>query len=259
MNFRELVNLGLAEKEAKVYLANLELGKSSVQDIARKAGVNRATTYVIIESLMKKGLASSSHEGKKQFFYAENPEKLVLLFRTQEQEIKRKRTYLEKILPELKALDFSKQEKPTVRYFEGKEGLMAISEELYINNNDKTADMVYSYDLLKEIFSSEDLNSMSLRRQNKKIKVRSIINDSLDQRKNNSQRVVLPSKEYPITCDIAFFGNKVRIVTQKKPFSGLVIENKEITKTLRVIFNLAWEHARALVKRKKARGSNLKP
>ncbi len=259
MNFRELVNLGLTEKEAKIYLANLELGKSSVQEIAKKAGVNRATTYVVIESLAKKGLTSSSHEGKKQFFYSENPEKLVLLFRSQEQEIKRKRTYLEKILPELKALDFSKQEKPTVRYFEGKEGLMAISEELYLHNNDKTVDMIYSFDLLKEIFSSEDLDSMSLRRQNKKIKVRSIINDDLNQKKNSSQRVVLSSKEHPITCDIAFFSNRVRIVTQKKPFSGLVIENKEITKTLRVIFNLAWEQAKILAKRKKARGFNLKP
>ena len=39
MDYRELTYLGLAEKEAKVYLAALELGKSPVQKIAEKAGL----------------------------------------------------------------------------------------------------------------------------------------------------------------------------------------------------------------------------
>ena len=41
---KELQKIGLSEKEAKVYLAALELGQASVQNIARKAEVNRATT-----------------------------------------------------------------------------------------------------------------------------------------------------------------------------------------------------------------------
>lgn len=36
-----LKNAGLADKEAKVYLAMLELGPSPVLPIAAKAGVNR--------------------------------------------------------------------------------------------------------------------------------------------------------------------------------------------------------------------------
>ena len=48
---KELEHLGLSDKEAKVYLAALEMGPSPVQDISHKAHVNRATTYVMIESL----------------------------------------------------------------------------------------------------------------------------------------------------------------------------------------------------------------
>jgi len=259
MNFRELINLGLAEKEAKVYLASLELGKSPVQQIAKKSGVNRATTYVIIKTLIKKGLMSSYHEAKKQFFVAEDPEKLSILFRNQEQELKRKKNYLEKILPELKALDVSKEEKPTVRYFEGKEGVRSMAEELYIKNKDKVARMIYSYDLLKKLFSDEEMLSMRKKRQNKKIRVRSIVNDDKNNLTSDSQRYLLSSKEYPITADIAFFGNKVRMVAQKKPYSGLIIENKEISDTLKILFDLAWEYSNILAKKKKARGFNLKP
>ena len=65
---RELMEIGLNEKEVKVYLASLELGQSAVQAIANKSGVNRATTYFVIEGLTTKGLISSFHQGKKQFF-----------------------------------------------------------------------------------------------------------------------------------------------------------------------------------------------
>jgi len=259
MSYRELVNLGLSEKEAKVYLAALELGKSPVQPIAQKAGVNRATTYVIIESLTKKGLISSYHEGKKQFFCAEEPEKLSLLFRSQEQELKRNKKYLERILPELRSLVVSKSEKPIVRYFEGKEGLRAISEELYLNNTSKHARMIYSYNLLKKIFTDEEILSMRKRRQRKKIKVKAIVNDDANELVSDSKRVILSSKEFPISSDIGFFASKIRIATQKKPYIGLVIENKEIAKTFQVIFDLAWEYLKILAKKKKAQGVNLGP
>lgn len=68
-----LIKLGLSEKEAKVYLAALELAQDSAQNIAKKAGVNRPTTYVILEKLMKLGLANTLEENKKTLFVAESP------------------------------------------------------------------------------------------------------------------------------------------------------------------------------------------
>ena len=52
---KELQDLGLSEKEAKVYLTALEMGAETAQNIAKKANVNRATTYVQIDSLKAKG------------------------------------------------------------------------------------------------------------------------------------------------------------------------------------------------------------
>jgi len=55
MLIQELQKLGLSDKESKVYLASLELGPAPIAAIAKQASVNRPTTYVIIESLIKKG------------------------------------------------------------------------------------------------------------------------------------------------------------------------------------------------------------
>ena len=50
-----LKNLGLNDKEANIYLALLQLGKSTATKIAKKSGLKRPTTYVIIEQLIDKG------------------------------------------------------------------------------------------------------------------------------------------------------------------------------------------------------------
>ena len=242
MDYKELVYLGLGEKEAKVYLASLALGKTGAQKIAQKAGVNRGTTYVQIESLMKKGLVSSFHEDKKQYFCAESPEKLSLLFREQELEIKKKEKHLKEIIPELKSMNITDKDRPTVRYFEGKEGLRTMAEEFFITDQKDPAKMIYSFDLLSDIFSEEERKSMQDKRQNKDIKVCSIINDKDKKLKSDAIKHVISEIEFPITSDISFFGDKVRIATQKGPLVGLIIENKEICDTLRILFDLAWKY-----------------
>lgn len=257
MDSKELQNLGLNEKEAKVYLAALALGKTTVQNIAQKAEIKRATAYVIIEALMKKGLISSYVEGKKQYFSAESPEKLKILFQDQETAIKRKEGYLEKLLPELRALEMigsQKGGKPIVRYFEGKEGLKAMSEEYFMAKHKKPAKMIYSNDLLNKIFSREERNESGERRKKLNIGVKAIIVDETNElplKTDLSERVKLSYEKYPITSDIAIFGNKVRMATQKGELVGLIIENKEIAKTMEILFDLAWQGANELKKRKK--------
>ena len=71
-----LKNLGLNDKEIKIYLACLRLGPSPVRKIAQESGVNRGTAYDILRSLIKLGLVSYYHKDKNQYFIAENPEKL---------------------------------------------------------------------------------------------------------------------------------------------------------------------------------------
>ena len=60
----ELQHIGLNEREAKVYLAALELGPSPVQKIAQRAGIPRATVYLVLDDLRSKGFVTTYDEGK---------------------------------------------------------------------------------------------------------------------------------------------------------------------------------------------------
>ena len=64
-DLQTLQQIGLSEKEARVYIAALSLGPATADQLAKQTGINRSTTYVHIKSLMAMGLMSTYEEGKK--------------------------------------------------------------------------------------------------------------------------------------------------------------------------------------------------
>src|SRR3972149_7099094 len=126
----EIKKVGLSDKEAKVSLAALELGQAPAAEIASHSGVNRATTYVILEELRRKGLISSFEKGKKTYFSAEAPGRLSNLFEIEERRLKENFTGLKKILPDLEKLYEIRGERPKARFFEGKEEIVSIREDV---------------------------------------------------------------------------------------------------------------------------------
>ncbi len=247
---KELENIGLADKEAKVYLANLELGQESVQNIAKKAGVNRATTYVILNSLIKKGLCSTFEQGKKTFFVAANPDLLESQFEVQKKELEEKQKYFKNIIPQLELINNKQGDKPLVKFYEGKQGLVNCFMEFVSPDPDSKDDysrVVFTLDKLDNLFTEEDQKKFKNIRIKNQAKSKSIYNSSSRELSNTSDglRIRVSSDKFPLPCDIGIFGNKVRIMSQDKKPSGIIIHDKDIATTLRSLFELAWEAAEA--------------
>ena len=173
----KLKDIGLSEKEAKVYLGMLELGPATVLEISAKAEINRPTTYLQIESLKKRGLVSTQIKGKKQLFMAESPEQLDILLEREKKILEQKQGELKEILPELESLFRTSDSKPVVRFFEGKEGLMKILEE-FLKTKNKPILGIAAIEPKYEIFP-DILEDYSKRRVSKKINSR-VIYTSLD-------------------------------------------------------------------------------
>ena len=79
---KSLEYIGFSGKEVLVYLALLELGKGTVAQISRKAGINRPTGYHVLASLEVKELVKASGKEPKQEYMAESPEKIPRKKRT---------------------------------------------------------------------------------------------------------------------------------------------------------------------------------
>ncbi|MBI4276225.1 hypothetical protein HY629_00060, partial [Candidatus Uhrbacteria bacterium] len=242
---QDLQKIGLSEKEGAVYLALLELGSDTVQNIGKKAQVNRATTYVILDALKKKGVVSTVEKGKKTYFAAESPEELLRIVRYEEAELKVRERELDELLPQLKAIFNLAQNKPVVRFYEGKDGLKAMNDE-FLRSPGEEMLMIYSRDHVERAFSNQELDQVKAARVLKGKSVRSIYTYSkgvLPDMGQLTARIKIPEGKFPISCDIAICGDKVRIASLGKALSGIVIEDSEIAKTLRSIFELSWEAA----------------
>jgi len=77
-NLTEIVkNLGLSTKAAKIYLAALELGEASVQQLAEKARIKRTTLYYILDELTEAGALLFTKTGKRSYYVPEQPATLL--------------------------------------------------------------------------------------------------------------------------------------------------------------------------------------
>ncbi len=240
----QLKNLGLSDNEAKVYMAMLELGAATVLEISAKAGVNRPTTYVQIESLKKIGLVSTQIKGKKQIFIAESPEQLEFFIDRQKNDLDQKKDELLKLLPELTTMFNMSDHKPQVRFFEGKEGLLKMHSELLKSKTDEVVSFTSADSLIKTF--PDYPKTLSSKRVKLGIKSRLIYTNvgepvlkKYDDNMLRETKYVSPDK-FPFKSDVAIYGDNIGISALEGKVVGVIITHKELANSFRALFNLLW-------------------
>ncbi len=241
---KQLEQLGLTDKEAKVYKALLELGEATAQDLAIKSGVNRATTYVALESLMKKGLATSLAKKKKTYFIVETPLQILDLLYKQKEDIESRIGRAKKLMPELENLAQMTSERTMVKFYQGKEGVGLIQKDI-IKSRPKQVLSIWNINLVLAAFpySPDDHRQKRLKQ---KINTRTIAvyDPKLPVPKmpvfKGEDRRYLPANKFPFSSDITIYDNKAALLTVKDKLMGVIIDDNYISQSLSSLFELAW-------------------
>lgn len=243
---KELQDFGLSENEAKVYYASLEIGKATADQLSKQSGVKRPTTYLQVESLITKGLMSTYEEGKKTYFAPESPDHLKRIFEKKKQEFELKEKELHTLLPGLSQMFAGAGERPVVRFFEGKEGIVTLREET-LNTKSKELCVVSSNDDLRKVFSYEEMDSFSERRATKNISMRLLYTKSdgkIDSVKpDRTERAYIKASKLSLATDIVIFDNFVGFMTLRGKLFGVLIQSEEIKKSMHSIFEALWMEA----------------
>ena len=119
-------NTGLSEKAAEAYLAALELGEATVQDIAERAGLPRTTLYYVLDELLAAGALLKTRRGTKLYYLPEEPR--ILLKRARE-----RLTLFEDALGLLEERKHAVYERPRVFFLYGPSGFKRAWELLFAN------------------------------------------------------------------------------------------------------------------------------
>jgi len=237
-----LQNLGLNEKEVKIYLTCLKAGPSPVRRIAQESEINRGTAYDILRSLIDLGLISYYHKDKKQYFIAEDPNKIKDVLEKKQRELVKTQEEIEKIIPELKSLYNNAGAKPVVKFYEGYSGLKLILQDV-INTAKNVSDRqyyVYSAATIKEYLYNV-YPEFSQDRIKADIKVQVISIGPGGETRGLDERKWLTDKESTPTYTIIYAGRvaMISVDSNHKPI-GVIIEDNNIYQTQKMMFEFIW-------------------
>ena len=151
---------GLKEKEAKVYLSLLTLGKGTITDISNKSGIKRTSVYQYLEPLIREGIVYQTAYRKRILYLPENPKKMIRLLESKKADLEKRKNDLELALPAMESIFTKSLSKPSISYYEGKEGIKNAYKEM-INGN-KNLYSFFSPNKVFELFSYDENEDLLL-------------------------------------------------------------------------------------------------
>lgn len=240
--FYVLQEIGLSEKAAAMYLALLGKRRMTIAELARESNVKRATCYEYLTSLLAKGFVRREPVGKRMYYSAVNPKKILADF-------KKKTSVLEAGVHEMAQIQDQAIHRPRVSFYEGKREIKRIYEEMFQTIGD--ARSIFPPATFFENFSEEEyaefdkmVTAHAFRsrdlfisdRYYKKIK-------EIRFRNGNSDK---SDKKLPpwFTCnvDVLIYSDKVALISLRD-LSAVVIENGDIAEVFKNLHEMAWKNS----------------
>lgn len=239
-----LQNLGLNEKEAKVYLALLQSGESSAYQIAKRSGLKKPTTYVILDGLLERRAVRKILKPKAIHYTATDP---VDLFVTARNRVAQAET----LLPELRALARNDAKVVQTTYYEGLEGIKDMYKNMIEEMKGKECVGFYAHvkDTPKELAEYwPELNREIIANNIKRRGVTPIDETTKPylQYQNIPKQFLhikgLPKKIYSSNNSIEVYNQFTQIISHRYE-QGILIQNPDIANALKQIFEIVWKTA----------------
>lgn len=243
MKPEELTKLGFTENEAKVYLALLESGLSTITILVTKTHFHKQVIYDNLERLMAKGLVSYVIKANRKYFNAVSPEKIQDILKEQEKELQNKERLLQNLLPQLKILKESAGEKQIATIYQDKKGIKSILEDVL-----KQKEEVLTFGnegRFKGLFGPYWLN-YNQRREKLRLKFKVIWNERLRGKRERLKFIEIKyiPKEFENPASTMIYGNKTAIILWEDVPFAILIESTKITNSYKTTFNLLWNIAK---------------
>jgi predicted transcriptional regulator len=237
-----LQKIGFSQNEAKVYLAALASGLDSAQNIAKRADLQRTTTYSVLDYLVERGVVGKSKEKNKTRYKAESPDKLLAIVNDLRQEIQKK-------LPEMEAIYNNNETKPRILFYEGKGAIQNIYDDTLREKPEEilewNTNAYFGYPTVDPAYISK---RMSLGIRAKRIAGSSsrwqVKHKGYD-KSELSETVIVPKEQFWPEIEVNIYNNKVAFLNYAEEMS-IIIESKAIAGAMRQAYNLSWLGAKKI-------------
>lgn len=237
MQKESLTSLGLTDGEAKVYLALLKSGSSTVGPIVKEAKVAYSNIYEILDRLLQKGLVSFIIKEKTRYYQAAPPSQLSEYLEKKESRLEQEKSALKKLIPELEKLQLATQQQQA-EIFLGFKGIKTAYERMAQQKGDK--EWLFFY------FSQKDYNQEAdefFTRSYSLFKNLNLKGISSPDYKNSEfikkTRLKIKYVSFPIPGNIDIHQDKLLITSWQQPLA-ILITSKDIAEKFRQYFYSIW-------------------
>jgi len=242
MDKNQFIDLGLTNGEARVYVALVKVGLSTVGPIVKESGVAYSKIYQILDRLLQKGLVSYILQEKTRYYQATEPHRIVDWITEQQRLLKEKETIAQNIIKEVKTL--TKLEKNEAEIYTGFNGLTAAYSNLL--QGAEKGNSYYFFYIPEKIYDEKvDLffSRLQLKFKKSRLIVRGISNEKY--RKSwfikQAKWMKMRFTNTPLPSNVDMCENKVLFTSWRDSPIGVLVHSKEIYENFRIYFETVWK------------------
>ncbi len=243
-----LIELGLTEIEANLYIVSLSLGETPLSDLAKAIGISRPNIYKVISALEKHGLANFSNRDKyERGFIVESPTIVLEKLREKREHISRLDRAL---IPDLSNLITKYHQSggaTKIRVIQGHDQFLKLFFQI-IEEAENTSEFFGSASDFIGFVSWKEEHKWIKERIKKGISIKSLILDTVEAKilartdKVQMRETRILKTQTPFKTSFQLFGNKVIIWQPKAPLA-ILIEDQLIVEMLKNIFYELWNRS----------------
>lgn len=240
-----LLKYGLNQKEIDVYLACLQLGEASVLTLSKRAGTKRPSTYLILESLVSKGLVDAMKTKQGIAYHPLHPKKLMTQLNNLQAEY-------EEVLPEVLGMFRSKEDKPIIGVYEDYDVYERVADEvrefvdsgkeaLYFGNSEHFYTKPEKVEKWYSVMKNKRTHCREILCGNGKVQ-KDTLKRITDLANPNYQAKLLPDPSHSVATEFGVWGDKVVFFSgEGKDLFTITIESKKMADAQRAIFDQLWK------------------
>lgn len=237
-----LKGIGLTEAQAKTYLRLIKLGEASPPELAKDLAETRTNMYSILEQLQKKNLALRLDINKKIVYRPAHPVNLEVFVERRRNAILNWEYKMKGILPGLIKDYFATTEQPAVRFFQGKDALERIYEEIIEDKQDLAVIVpVEEHKFMGEEFIDKFVKTRVKKKIKAEILSPRLTGDKPNLRNDKAHLITRSWYEpslYQSPVEVNIFGDKVAYLSFGEEVFGTVIHSPQIAQSAREQFNM---------------------
>jgi len=230
----ELQKLGMTKSEAIVFELLVKYGEISGSQLAKKSGIDRSTTYNLLDSLNKKGFVSYVIKNGLKTYQLSNPENLK---KFAEEKVQIANSLIEEIKKILK----KEHQEEIVEIYEGKNA-PRVMYNLYVNQKNQKFLTYGGYGKMFSTLEPEMKGYIKKFKENKNSLYAFISKDYPNKEKLNViTKNIQQTKFNSIPGGFTVSSDSVIFHIYDDESKVILIKNKTVANLMREIYEIAWD------------------